>query len=338
MTVHRSVFMFDRVQKGWHAENAALTSWAIHPFDDAPVPTRSLEKQVRKLSRAFAQSCRHNPDELDCADQAFDTLSQYVELAEQSGDFAYATIWIAVLRRSPLCEPDHASETYVESTESDQNGLGRVDELWEVAELPENEDIRNRQSVSHQFCTECGDAVETEWKFCASCGTSILNRNVEIVTGEDAVGSMSDSSEVWDDFDNEVETKFLPGINRRIAYLCALRWALVAGAMIWLFVACFLPVNATYSAQSKNVFGVMVSTERVVACPNGIDTLSGSAARTLTTVEKDSCGKASAATWIVDGAITAILGSIGALGLGYLINRNRYVRNESVWFPYGRSM
>jgi hypothetical protein len=339
MTVHRSVFVFDRVQKGWHAENASLTSWAIHPFDDAEVPSRSLEKQIRKLSRIFAQACRHNPDELDCADQAFDTLSQYVDLAELSGDVEYAAIWNAVLRRSPLCEPDEVSETYVESTESDQNGSGRDDELREAAETPQYKDDRNHQSVSHQFCTECGDAVEPEWKYCAGCGTSISNRSAEIFTAEDADDDKSTPAEGWDGFEEDVKAGFVPGIDRRIAYLCSLRWALLAGAVVWVIVALFLPINASYSAQSKNGVGVIATTERLVACPNGFEALfSGSAARTLTAAEGKACAETSPSTWLVDGAIIAILWGLGALGLGYLINRNRYVRNESVWFPYGRSM
>jgi hypothetical protein len=109
VTIHREVFIFDRVGKGWTPENAALVAWAIHPFNNELRPPRRLEKEVRSLMKSFARSFGRTTNQFECAEAARETLQAYIDIANRYDD-AYAPIWTEVLG-GPKDTEDESDDT-----------------------------------------------------------------------------------------------------------------------------------------------------------------------------------------------------------------------------------
>jgi hypothetical protein len=184
------------------------------------------------------------------------------------------------------------------------------------------------------FCTECGESLESSWKHCPSCGTFAEKISVDISQDAPTSSENFDSSQIADSYEYQ-EGEIIPQINRRIAYLCAFRWALLTAAIIWIVCALFLPIKATYSKSSNNALGVPRTVEVSVSCRNGWNSIFMSKdINSPTKVERDACSNPSEMTWLVDGGLTALIWLVAVLGIGYLVNRNRLVRDDSIWFPY----
>ena len=99
MSVHRQVFIFDRVTKGWDPQSALVVAWAIHPFESNLQPSRRTEKTVRKLSKAFARRCRNASEKVSVSD-ACETLRSYSEIAEQDENSPYPDMWMGIIQAS----------------------------------------------------------------------------------------------------------------------------------------------------------------------------------------------------------------------------------------------
>lgn len=85
---HRLAFIMDAERRGWSDDAASLAALAIHPLDDAPVPTRRYEKAVRKQSRQVARSLKR-ASEGEALALARDALEQYRRLAVELGESHY---------------------------------------------------------------------------------------------------------------------------------------------------------------------------------------------------------------------------------------------------------
>ena len=118
MTIHRKVFVFDRVEKGWTPQNAALVAWTIHPFNSDLQPRRRLEKEVRWLVKSFVKAHGRTTDQFECAEVARDTLQTFVYMAEQYND-PYALIWADVLEGTSGSELSSDSQAGTEGSELD---------------------------------------------------------------------------------------------------------------------------------------------------------------------------------------------------------------------------
>ncbi|CAN5832658.1 hypothetical protein BH23ACT4_BH23ACT4_14910 [soil metagenome] len=71
---------------GCDAGIAAKAALALHPLDDAPVPSRAFEKASRKRSRQFARAVKSlagQPQQIETESRA--ALAEYKRLAEQHG-------------------------------------------------------------------------------------------------------------------------------------------------------------------------------------------------------------------------------------------------------------
>ena len=190
--------------------------------------------------------------------------------------------------------------------------------------------------MSTSYCTACGEILQGEWKHCPSCGTLNANRETDELEDSPTLREASPDQSIEDPLD-ELESEFLPHIDRRIAYQCAFRWAILGGVTVWALVALFMPINATYTTQSRNARGVAVSAETVVSCPTGAASIFGGS-KIRPSAEEQACSDASKPVWLIDGGISGLVWAVLVLGLAYLINRNRFVRNESLWFPYRHSL
>jgi hypothetical protein len=90
----RFVFIFDRLQKGWDSEIAGPVAWALIPFDDAPVPPRNVEKQVRKRAKVLAKSLRMTQSSQTASlNLATEAACDYVEIARQAGAQYFVELW-----------------------------------------------------------------------------------------------------------------------------------------------------------------------------------------------------------------------------------------------------
>ncbi|MFN3216300.1 MAG: SHOCT domain-containing protein [Acidimicrobiales bacterium] len=79
----RTAMMLSLAKDGWPDDVAGPVALAVHPFDDAPVPSRSYEKAVRPLARAFAKELGRwpNGDAEGAKRRAVALLAQYRALA-----------------------------------------------------------------------------------------------------------------------------------------------------------------------------------------------------------------------------------------------------------------
>ena len=90
----RFAFVFDRLQKGWTAEIAGPVAWALIPFDDAPVPPRALEKQVRKRCKAYSKELRNSQHNQQLSlSLAVAVADDYVILARQNDSQYFVDLW-----------------------------------------------------------------------------------------------------------------------------------------------------------------------------------------------------------------------------------------------------
>jgi hypothetical protein len=90
----RFAFVFDRIQKGWAAEIAGPVAWALIPFDDSPVPPRSLEKQIRKRCKSYAKELRNAEHNQDLSlSLAISVAQDYVNFARQNDSQYFIEFW-----------------------------------------------------------------------------------------------------------------------------------------------------------------------------------------------------------------------------------------------------
>ena len=94
----RFVFIYDRITKGWKQEICSAVAWALIPFDDAPVPPRSLEKKVRKRCRAYAKDIKRNAhDPAASLDLAIAAARDYREFAKEEYSVYFADLYLELL-------------------------------------------------------------------------------------------------------------------------------------------------------------------------------------------------------------------------------------------------
>ena len=90
----RFAFILDRIEKNWSPEGAAAVAWALMPFDDSPVPQRSLEKRIRKRCTALALELRGIIDnEEKSVAAALKASQEYVFTAQQKDDSHFVNYW-----------------------------------------------------------------------------------------------------------------------------------------------------------------------------------------------------------------------------------------------------
>ena len=90
----RFTFVFDRLQKGWTAEIAGPVAWALIPFDDSPVPPRSLEKQIRKRCKSYAKDLRNAQlNQVLSLSLAISVAEDYVNFARQNESQYFVELW-----------------------------------------------------------------------------------------------------------------------------------------------------------------------------------------------------------------------------------------------------
>ena len=90
----RFAFIYDRLNQGWTGETAGPVSWALIPFDDAPVPPRALEKLVRKRARTFAKDIRsQQQDQFKSLSLALDAAKDYISYAHQIDSPYFIDFW-----------------------------------------------------------------------------------------------------------------------------------------------------------------------------------------------------------------------------------------------------
>ena len=91
---NRMAFVLDRLRKGWSGEVAGPVSWALIPFDDSPVPPRSLEKNVRKRCKSYARELREvQNDQFASLDFAISVANDYVNLAKEANAPYFVDLW-----------------------------------------------------------------------------------------------------------------------------------------------------------------------------------------------------------------------------------------------------
>ena len=152
MTIHREVFIFDRVGKGWTPENASLVAWTIHPFNNELRPPRRLEKEVRSLMKSFARSFGQTTNQFECAEAARETLQAYIDIANRYDD-VYAHIWTEVLGGPKDTEDESDDTTQLGSPvpdESDGSGEKSVEEFDYLAKI-ELSEKRVDELVSKEY-------------------------------------------------------------------------------------------------------------------------------------------------------------------------------------------
>jgi len=94
MNKYRFAFVYDRLMKGWSADIAGLVARVVFPFDDSPVPPRSLEKQVRKRSRKFAREARKAKHDQNLSlSLAISVAEDYVNIARQNDSEYFVNLW-----------------------------------------------------------------------------------------------------------------------------------------------------------------------------------------------------------------------------------------------------
>ena len=90
----RFAFVLGRIEKNWSPERAAAVAWALMPFDDSPVPQRSLEKRIRKRCKALALELRGVIDnEEESVAAALKASRDYVFTAQQKEDSYFVNYW-----------------------------------------------------------------------------------------------------------------------------------------------------------------------------------------------------------------------------------------------------
>ena len=86
--------IYDRLQKGWSGEIAGPVAWALIPFDDSPVPPRSLEKQIRKRCKSYAKELRNTQhDQNRSLSLAISAAEDYVNFARQNDSQYFVDLW-----------------------------------------------------------------------------------------------------------------------------------------------------------------------------------------------------------------------------------------------------
>jgi len=124
-------------------------------------------------------------------------------------------------------------------------------------------------------------------------------------------------------------------IDRRVAFQCSIRWALAVGLTIGILFA-FLSTSET-SLQNRSGSGANSNGARttfVISCPNLLGQMTSSNEwKALSSAGSEACAEAT--PWVfLDAALLALIWALILLGLAYLINRNRFVINDSYWFPF----
>ena len=103
----RFAFVFDRLQKGWTGEVAGPVAWALIPFDDSPVPPRSLEKMVRKRCKAYAKEIRSTQhDQFASLNHAISAAMDYVSFARQVDSKYFVELWGKLVDQANAVRPE----------------------------------------------------------------------------------------------------------------------------------------------------------------------------------------------------------------------------------------
>lgn len=106
----RFAFVYSMMLQGWDAEGpAAQVAWALHPFDDFPVPPRKMEKEVRKRNRAFAKELKPaKHDAVRSAKIALRATNDYVEIARSYGAQHFVDRWSLLKSELEAKVADHS--------------------------------------------------------------------------------------------------------------------------------------------------------------------------------------------------------------------------------------
>ena len=104
--IHRMALMLALKDKGWDPGNASLYVLAMHPLDDAPVPGRAFEKEVRKVSRRCRKLLRGGAEESSTI-ITFDALVTIQELAIKHGELYYQNRYTETLKQWLEENPTH---------------------------------------------------------------------------------------------------------------------------------------------------------------------------------------------------------------------------------------
>jgi hypothetical protein len=188
------------------------------------------------------------------------------------------------------------------------------------------------------FCTGCGEILQGKWKHCPRCG-AVNSNHIPIEPIDSPPARETSPNKSIGYIFPDRKTGFVLRLDRNIAFKCALRWALVGGVIVWVLAAFFSPVKATYSTQTRLATGAISSVATDASCPNGFnDIFNDTQADSRTAEEERACVNAAKFVWLADAVLSALIWFGIVLGIGYLINRNRLKRNDSLWFPYRRKI
>jgi len=90
----RSAFVMDLISRNWSPEGAAAVAWALMPFDDFPVPQRSLEKKIRKRCQELALELRGVLDnEVRSLAAALSATREYLQIARKKNEVYFINYW-----------------------------------------------------------------------------------------------------------------------------------------------------------------------------------------------------------------------------------------------------
>lgn len=101
--IHRTALAVALTRKGFPERLIGLTVFALHPFDDQPVPPRKMEKKVRRLSKDAASALRRTLDGHATVQEwesvALLTLEAYVSLSCTYMSIYHERVWRDVMTR-----------------------------------------------------------------------------------------------------------------------------------------------------------------------------------------------------------------------------------------------
>ena len=180
------------------------------------------------------------------------------------------------------------------------------------------------------YCTSCGTQISESWKFCRKCGNSAatlpptpIYKSTTVPTPKTTPTSTSKS------------TSTSGKIDRRIAFQCSLRWAIVSGLAVWLVWGLFTPIKATVQSRIGTSFSTSKIVTKEVNCSNVFGMATNSSEwRAVTVTESEECARLAKLTFFLDGGLIGLVWGAVELGILYLINRNRIVKTKSLWRPY----
>jgi len=179
------------------------------------------------------------------------------------------------------------------------------------------------------YCTSCGQTAESDWKFCRECGSSLANERHSVSQGTRSTPPPLAYQLTATQQQMAAIKQQKP--DRRVAFQCAKRWAMTIGCALGLIFGLFMPVTAQRSPSSKTASSAMTT----IDCSNVFGMLTKSETwQAVSVADSQKCATQAQILFFVDAALVGLLWALVMLGVAYLINRNRIVRDPSLWFPY----